>query len=117
MFDDECPEWINNIPKHLPKDFVDYVTSAIRIDPGQTVPFHFDKHYLLKSKYGEGKTYRYLIFLEDWKSGHYYEIFDQPFTKWKRGDWIKFAQEDWHLAGNMGIEPFYSAQVTVRDLG
>ena len=51
--------------------------------------------------------------MEDWKSGHYYEVHEQPFTKWRKGDWVKFGIDDWHLAGNMGEYPFYSAQVTV----
>ena len=46
-------------------------------------------------------------------SGHYYEVHDQPFVKWKKGDWVKFGIDDWHLAGNMGEYPFYSAQITV----
>ena len=24
------------------------------------------------------------------------------FVKWKKGDWVKFGIDDWHIAGNMG---------------
>ena len=113
MFDDECPTWIKHLAHSIPQSYKKSVVSVIKIDPGQTIPYHVDKHYMLKQQYGEGESYRYLIFLEDWKRGHYYEVHDQPYTKWRKGDWVKFGTSDWHLAGNMGEEPFYSAQVTV----
>lgn len=107
------PQWVHDLAKKIPQDFDHHVVSVINIPPGQTIPHHVDKHYKLKQEHGEGESYRYLIFLEDWKRGHYYEVHDQPFVKWRRGDWVKFGVDDWHLAGNMGDEPFYSAQVTV----
>ena len=107
------PQWVHDLAKKIPQDFDHHVVSVINIPPGQTIPHHVDKHYKLKQEHGEGESYRYLIFLEDWKRGHYYEVHDQPFVKWRRGDWVKFGIDDWHLAGNMGDEPFYSAQVTV----
>ena len=113
MFDDDCPKWVHELANLIPQDFNKYVVSVIMLNPGQTVPYHIDKHYKLKQRFGEGESFRYLIFLEDWKRGHYYEIHDQPFTKWRKGDWVKFGSDDWHLAGNMGELPFYSAQVTV----
>ena len=112
MFD-ESPEWVHNLSKKIPQDWDECVVSTIKIDPGQTIPLHCDKHYILKKEHGGGESYRYLIFLEDWMSGHYYEVHDQPFVKWKKGDWVKFGIDDWHLAGNMGEYPFYSAQITV----
>lgn len=112
MFE-ESPDWVHNLATKLPQDFDHHVVSTIKIEPGQTIPHHVDKHFKLKQEHGDGISHRYLIFLEDWKRGHYYEVHDQPFTKWRKGDWVKFGIDDWHLAGNMGDEPFYSAQVTV----
>ena len=112
MFE-ESPQWVWNLAEKLPQDFDHFVVSTIKIDPGQTIPHHVDKHFKLKQEYGNGISHRYLIFLQDWQRGHYYEVHDQPFTKWKIGDWVKFGIDDWHIAGNMGDEPFYSAQVTV----
>ena len=112
MFE-ESPDWVHNLATKLPQDFDHHVVSTIKIEPGQTIPHHVDKHFKLKQEHGDGESHRYLIFLEDWKRGHYYEVHDQPFTKWRKGDWVKFGIDDWHLAGNMGDEPFYSAQVTV----
>jgi len=115
MFHEHSPQWIHNLAKKIPQDFAYHVVSAINIPPGQTIPYHQDKHYMLKETYGPGETWRYLIFLEDWKMGHYFEIYGKPFVDWKAGDWIKFHQKEWHIAANVGVEPFYSAQITVKD--
>ena len=112
MFEDS-PQWVHDLATKIPQDFDEHVVSTIKIEPGQTIPHHIDKHFKLKQEYGDGISHRYLIFLQDWKRGHYYEIHDQPFTKWRKGDWVKFGNDDWHIAGNMGDEPFYSAQITV----
>lgn len=114
MFHEESPEWVHDLSKQIPQDFEHYVVSVINIPPGQTIPYHKDKHYMLQKQYGVGDTWRYLIFLEDWKPGHYFEIYNRPYTKWQAGNWIKFHQRDWHIAANVGFEPFYSAQVTVK---
>jgi hypothetical protein len=111
---EDCPDWVNDLSKQVPQDFEHYVVSVINILPGNTIPYHADKHYLLQKEHGAGDTYRYLIFLEDWQSGHYFEIYNQPLVSWRRGDWIKFHRNEWHLAGNMGTTPFFSAQVTVK---
>jgi quercetin dioxygenase-like cupin family protein len=116
MFDEECPQWTFDIAKNLVASFNEskYVVSMVKIAPGNTIPNHKDAHFIIQEKYGKGNTARYLIMLEDWKMGHYYEIHCQPYVKWRAGDWVKFDKDDWHLAGNMGDEPFYSMQVTVK---
>jgi len=113
MFD-ESPAWVHDMAQRIPQDFDHHVVSVIKIDPGNTIPLHQDRHYILQQKYGSGDTWRYLIFLQDWQRGHYFEIFDQPVIQWRAGDWIKFHRNDWHLAGNMGLTAFYSAQITVK---
>ena len=111
----ESPPWVHELAKQLPQDFTHHVVSVTRLDPGNTVPYHKDLHYKLRTTHNLlGNTYRYLIFLEDWKPGHYFEIYGCPWVNWHAGDWIKFTNQDWHLAGNMGLEPFYSVQITVQ---
>lgn len=117
LFDCDMPKKLWEIADLLPPKFTEWVDSITRLDPGNTVPYHYDKHYKIKQtaefmEHG-GETARYLVFLEDWKSGHYFEIDNKPFVNWKEGDWVKFGQGDWHLAGNSGVEPFYTFQVTV----
>lgn len=113
MFDEDVPMWAKELVNKISYSFKHYVVSLIKINPGQTVPHHLDKHFKIKEKYGDGKTDRFLIFLENWKRGHYFEIQDQPYIKWNCGDWVKFGPDDWHIGGNMGDEPLYLAQITV----
>lgn len=112
MFHEESPAWVHALSKKVPQDFDHAVVSVIRVDPGQTVPLHVDRHYWVQEIHGKGRTHRYLIMLEDWKSGHYFELEEEPVVKWKAGDWIRFDQPQWHLGSNSGIEPWYSVQVT-----
>ena len=113
MFE-ESPKWVHDLATKVPQVFDHHVVSVIKLLPGHTIPLHRDHHYKLRQLHNaEGLSYRYLVFLEDWKSGHYFELVNKPITGWKAGDWVRFSNEDWHIAGNMGVEPFYTAQVTV----
>lgn len=112
MFHEESPQWVHSLATKVPQDFEHSVVSVIRVDPGQTIPLHVDKHYWVQETYGRGKTHRYLIMLEDWKSGHYFELDEEPVVGWQAGDWIRFEQPQWHLGSNAGIEPWYTVQVT-----
>jgi hypothetical protein len=112
MFDDDCPAFIKDLVTKIPQDFKNHVVSVISIDPGQTIPYHVDKHYMLKKQFGEGESFRYLIFLEDWKSGHYFEGLGVPTVQWRAGDTVEWTYDTEHMAANMGTEPRYTLQVT-----
>lgn len=113
LFDDDIPQELrDHIREHLDGYFKCEPTFAItRIDPGNTVPVHRDEHHRLREKHGEKGT-RFLIFLEDWQSGHYFEKDEDPVVEWQRGEVYDFDHTVLHLAGNMGNRPFYSLQVT-----
>jgi len=55
---------------------------------------------------------RGVVFLEDWKSGHYLEVDGQPFIKWKAGDWVWWQGATPHYAANIGLENRYTLQIT-----
>ena len=109
---EDTPSWLGELQDQLPHKFDNIFPSIIKINPGNTVPYHVDKHYKLKEKYGDGESYRFVIFLEDWDKGHYFEIHNRPYTLWSKGDWVMFGIDDWHLAGNMGEDPFYVGKIT-----
>ena len=54
---------------------------------------------------------RVLIFLEDWKHGHYFEIDGAQYSNWKAGSCVMWTDEI-HAAGNTGNEPRYTLQLT-----
>jgi len=53
-----------------------------------------------------------VIFLEDWRSGHYFEIDGDAIVNWQAGDWVRWGGECPHMAANIGIEPRYTLQIT-----
>ena len=50
--------------------------------------------------------------MEDWKSGHYFEVEGNPFIEWKSGDYISWVGNTEHFAANIGIEYRYTLQIT-----
>jgi len=86
--------------------------------PGQVLPEHVDTFYMISKEYGVDPQdcIRVNIFLEDWKSGHYFEINDNPVLQWKRGDAIIIEKDEPHLSANNGMIPKYTMQITgVKD--
>lgn len=56
--------------------------------------------------------WRAIIFLEDWSSGHWFEIDDKPIVPWRRGDYVAWNYDTIHAAGNFGTKPRYTCQIT-----
>lgn len=94
--------------------FTDYSISVIKQMPGQTIPTHFDTFYKFSEKVKCDKfdVCRLNFFLEDWKSGHYFEIDNEPFVKWRKLNFKIIRYGIPHLSGNMGMEPKYTMQIT-----
>ena len=94
----------------------DIGTSYYRMDTGTVLPTHQDlyKRYIdvFNLKGQEQSIRRAIVFLEDWKPGHYAEYNDQPFVNWSAGWAIEWQYDAPHMAANMGIEPRYSLQIT-----
>jgi len=94
----------------------DVGTSYYRMRPGTILPTHQDlyKRYvqLFDLQGRENSIRRAIVYLEDWKSGHYAEFNGQPFTKWHAGDVVEWCYDMPHLAANLGVEPRYTLQIT-----
>lgn len=104
-------EEIHNFCKTL---FPRYSVSIFKQPSGQTLPSHEDTFYKF-AKTHDVDPYaccRVNIFLEDWQSGHYFEINENPILQWKRGDAIIIERNEPHLSGNMGMTTKYTMQVT-----
>jgi len=68
-----------------------------------------DKHLTLDDK---DEIIRVNIFLEDWKTGHYFELNGNPILKWQAGDAIILDASKPHLSANAGIDPKFTMQIT-----
>lgn len=94
--------------------FTEYSLSVIKQMPGQTIPEHFDTFFKFSEKYNCDKkdVCRLNFFLEDWQSGHYFEIMNEPFVKWRKLNFKVIRYGNPHLSGNMGMTPKYTMQIT-----
>jgi hypothetical protein len=94
--------------------FSEYSLSVIKQMPGQTIPEHFDTFYQFckKNNCTKEEVCRLNFFLEDWKSGHYFELLGEPFIKWRKMNFKVIRYNQPHLSGNMGLVPKYTMQIT-----
>jgi len=78
------------------------------------LPLHVDVYtsYRQMFRISADKVYRSIVFLDDWKSGHYFEIDGHPLIPWRAGDWVYWNNDVPHFAGNFGTEPRYTMQIT-----
>lgn len=88
--------------------------SVMRQPPGQTLPSHEDTFFRFATQHNVDPydCVRVNLFLEDWQSGHYFEINNTPFVSWKSGDAVTIFRDEPHLSGNMGMTEKYTMQIT-----
>jgi len=91
-------------------------TSYYRMTTGTTLPVHSDLYVryiqLCNLQGQEHRIRRAVIFLEDWRSGHYFEGAGLAITGWQAGDAVEWAYNLPHMAANVGIDPRYTLQIT-----
>lgn len=91
-------------------------TSYYKMETGNCLPTHRDLYtryiniHNLQGK--EESIYRAIIYLEDWREGHWSEYAGQSFTHWRAGDYVIWRWDYPHAAGNDGVEPRYTLQIT-----
>lgn len=111
------PDWCNSVIAEIKNqlNISNVSCSLYRMPPGTIMPEHKDA-YLNYKKIFElddvNKICRVLVFLEDWKSGHYFEVSDNPVIRWKSGDYYMWFGETPHIAANIGRENRYTMQIT-----
>lgn len=106
------PSWVQDVASeiglHTP-GFTFYKMSTLEIMPPHID--HFET-YCQVFNIPREKVFRAIVFLEDWKPGHYFEYNKEPFTGWKKGDYVLYSTDVTHAASNIGIEPRYTLQIT-----
>jgi hypothetical protein len=86
-----------------------------RMNTLEMFPVHQDHYVSYQQKFNitdPTMIWRCIVFLEDWKSGHYMEIDEEPIVNWRRGNYVMWNYNVPHFAGNFGIEPRYTMQIT-----
>lgn len=111
------PSWNHRFIEHFASQgWKDIGTSYYRMGTGTVLPTHGDlylKYIDVFKLHGQEHTIRRaIVFLEDWKSGHYFESLGQAYTKWQAGDVFEWTYNTPHMAANIGSEPRYTLQIT-----
>jgi len=107
------PDWIASVREFLPMK--NWAWSFYRMRPGDVLPLHRDIYARYRDLYAVKDTSsirRYIIFLEDWQSGHYLELDGTPITGWRAGEGVYWHGDTPHLAANIGRTPRYTLQIT-----
>ena len=111
------PRWNSTFIKiYTELGWQDIGTSYYRMNTGTILPTHGDlylRYVKLFNLQGQEHTIRRaIVFLEDWKSGHYFEGMGNPMTQWLAGDSVEWDYDTPHMAANIGLEPRYTLQIT-----
>ena len=107
------PEWMRGFDRQFP--FENLSWSVYRMTPGCVLPTHSDTYSKFREIYAvpvQATVVRVIVFLEDWRSGHYFEGVQVPVTQWRAGDVIEWTYDAPHMAANLGLEPRYTLQIT-----
>ena len=81
----------------------------------EALPVHVDAYNSYRTMFNitdPTVIWRCVVFMEDWKSGHYFEIDGKPHLEWKKGDYVRWNNDVPHFAGNFGVENRYTMQIT-----
>lgn len=113
----QLPSWNNRfieIYKNL--GWKDIGVAYYRMHTGTVMPEHQDlyKRYVeIFNLQGREQTVRRaIVLLEDWKSGHYFEVNGTAIVNWTAGDTVEWYYDTPHSAANIGLEPRYTLQIT-----
>ena len=113
----QLPSWNHQfVELYHKRGWQDIGVAYYRMHTGTVMPEHQDlyKRYIevfdLQGK--ESSIRRAIVFLEDWKSGHYLELDGNPIVNWRAGDTVEWHYDTPHMAANIGIEPRYTLQIT-----
>lgn len=115
MYDMRSPEpaWVTPFREHFAWEKFSW--SIYRMSPGTVLPNHADTFVRFReiNDIQRPQTIcRAVIFLEDWASGHYFEIDGNPVVRWRAGDGVAWRYDTAHLAANMGETDRYTLQIT-----
>jgi len=111
------PDWNQRIIDiYTEMGWKDIGTSYYRMGTGTVLPAHGDLYLryieLFKLQGQEHRIRRAIVFLEDWKSGHYAEYNSTAKVDWRAGDVVEWCYDAPHMAANLGLEPRYTLQIT-----
>jgi len=118
VFEDDCPPWVKECKFKFP--WLKYsVVTVNKLMPGRFIAPHVDTLYKLR-KNVEDQGYdtidllpvRINLFLQDRLMGHYFEMDNNTWLDYKKGDFTIIEKDVPHLVANLGYEPRFTMQIT-----
>lgn len=111
-YPNRMPDYVYEIADQL--NLSDCGYNFYRMDRADLMPPHKDHFntYVENFDVKPKDVLRAVIFLEDSKEGHYFSIGNRDYTFWKAGDYFIWDQSEEHAAGNYGLDPRYTLQIT-----
>lgn len=107
------PKWCFDVCNTLPLKKT--TCTLYCMTPGTILPTHIDTFSKYKQVFDLNLSTvvsRIVVFLEDWQSGHYFEIDKKPVVKWEKGDYVLWEGNIPHMAANIGSTNRYTLQIT-----
>jgi len=106
------PEWVNDVAKRINLKNTGFV--FYRMDTLDIMPTHVDHFntYCRVFNQERNDVRRAIVFLEDWKPGHYFEIDGTAVVNYKAGEYVLWNPDVPHAASNIGVDPRYTLQIT-----
>lgn len=85
-----------------------------KMPTGVVMPTHVDhfNRYCHVFNVEKKTVWRAIVFLEDWKPGHYFEIEGTPIVNYIKGDYVLWSNDSPHAASNIGLLDRYTLQIT-----
>ena len=107
------PEWMSGFREILP--WKHFSWSVYRMTPGCALPRHSDLYLRFRKLHNIedlSTIRRAVFFLDDWQSGHYFDVADTLITQWRAGEGVIWESDVPHSAANVGITDRYTLQIT-----
>lgn len=106
------PDWVIETGKNLGLENCGYV--IYEMNTLEIMPEHIDHYetYCKVFNISRDQVHRAIVFLENWKPGHYSEMNKTGIVNWKAGDYVLWDADVPHAAANIGVLPRYTLQIT-----
>lgn len=116
LFDmsDIMPKWVDPFLTLFPG--INVGLCFYKMTTCNIIPYHKDLYTRYRKIFNISnplKIWRALIFLEDWKPGHIFEVDSHPITQWRSGDYVMWQYDTPHMAANLGLDDRYTLQITL----
>lgn len=113
LMKDQIPIWSDEILKRLGGK--NYGFCFFKMVEGNVIPHHKDIYTFYRKLFNvedPSTIWRAIVFLEDWKLGHLFEIENRKLEKWQAGTYVTWNNDAYHMAANISDVPRYTLQIT-----